>query len=300
MSKKQITKTIPIKDSKGNMKTITLQVEGPISLAGTTTREKLYEDNANRSILIYLDNSKTHKEAIMNYQRALAAGQINQVKEQEIKEFFKDVQSVLKSIKVINPYAPKLIIPETDFKPLRTNSHYLNFIEVITFYKQYQRDQKTDKNGEKYIETTLEDIKEGNELLKEVLLNKSDELTKASRNFLEMIKNYLKTKNKETFYSKELRQEYRIAPATLKRYLLQLTRYGYLQIIGGTKNKGYEYEMATDNYELIKQAIETSLEKALKNLEAQWLSNGSPTRNEPQNVESSSKIHKKVIGSLAH
>ncbi|MCP4481637.1 MAG: hypothetical protein GY817_02290, partial [bacterium] len=175
MSKKQITKTIPIKDSKGNMKTITLQVEGPISLAGTTTREKLYEDNANRSILIYLDNSKNHKEAIMNYQRSLAAGQINQSKEQEIKEFFKDVQSVLKPIKVINPYAPKLIIPETDFKPLRTNSHYLNFIEVITFYKQYQRDQKKDKNGEKYIETTLEDIKEGNELLKEVLLNKSDE-----------------------------------------------------------------------------------------------------------------------------
>ncbi len=46
MSKKHITKTIPIKDSKGNLKTITLHVEGPISLAGTTTREKLYEDNA--------------------------------------------------------------------------------------------------------------------------------------------------------------------------------------------------------------------------------------------------------------
>ena len=40
-SKKKISKTIPIKDSKGNLKTITLQVEGPICLAGTTTREKL-------------------------------------------------------------------------------------------------------------------------------------------------------------------------------------------------------------------------------------------------------------------
>ena len=48
-SKRRISKTIPIKDSKGNLKTITLQVEGPISLAGTTTRERLYEDNANRS-----------------------------------------------------------------------------------------------------------------------------------------------------------------------------------------------------------------------------------------------------------
>ncbi|MCP3660302.1 MAG: DNA primase, partial [Bacteroidetes bacterium] len=201
--------------------------------------EKLYEDNANRSILIYLDNSKNHKEAIMNYQRSLAAGQINQSKEQEIKEFFKDIQSVLKPIKVINPYAPKLIIPETDFKPLRTNSHYLNFIEVITFYKQYQKEKKIDKNGENYIETTLEDIKEANELLKEVLLNKSDELTKASRNFLEMIKNYLKIHKKETFYSKELRIEYRINPNTLKRYLRELRQYGYIKIIAGNSSKGY-------------------------------------------------------------
>jgi len=100
MSKKQISKTIPIKDSQGNLKTITLQVEGPITLSGTTTREKLYEDNANRSILIYLDNSKTHKEKIMNYQRKLSSGNINKTKEEKIKEFIKDLQSILKPIKV--------------------------------------------------------------------------------------------------------------------------------------------------------------------------------------------------------
>ncbi len=277
MSKKQITKTIPIKDSKGNLKTITLQVEGPISLAGTTTREKLYEDNANRSILIYLDSSKNHKECIMDYQRSLAAGKVNQAKEKEIKEFFKDIQSILKPIKVINPYAPKLIIPETDFKPLRTNAHYLNFIEVITFYKQYQRKIKTDINGEKYIETTLEDIKEANELLKEVLLNKSDELTRASRNFLEMIRSYLKTNKKGTFYSKDLRQEYRINPNTLKRYLRELRQYGYLKIIGGTSSKGYEYELeSVENYDQLKEKISNALENTLKLISVgQWVSSGS-------------------------
>jgi len=274
MSKRQITKTIPIKDSQGNLKTITLHVEGPISLAGTTTREKLYEDNANRSILIYLDNTKTHKEAIMNYQRTLSAGEINHQKEDEIKEFFKDIQSILKPIKVKNPYATKLIIPETDFKPLRTNSHYLNFIEVITFYKQYQRKKKTNQEtGEEYIETTLEDIKEANELLKDVLLSKSDELTKASRNFLESIKDYLKKQNQQTFYSKELRQAYRIAPATLKRYLYELTGYGYLKIIGGSKSQGYEYEPESeDGYIKLKNKIENALETAYQNLQEERLS----------------------------
>lgn len=178
MSKKKISKTIPLKDSKGNLKTITLQVEGPISLAGTTTREKLYEDNANRSILIYLGNSKVHKDQIMDYQRSLSAGNINTTKEQEIKSFFKDIQSILQPIAVKNPYATQLAIPDSVFKPLRTNAHYLSFIEVITFYKQHQREVKEDPTtGVAYIETTLEDIQAANALLKEVLLAKSDELT---------------------------------------------------------------------------------------------------------------------------
>jgi hypothetical protein len=262
MSKKQITKTIPIKDTKGNLKTITLQVEGPISLSGTTTREKLYEDNANRSILIYLDNSQIHKEKIMEYQRKLSSGKINKQKEEEIKEYFKDIQTILKPIKIINPYAEHLKIPETDFKPLRTNAHYLNFIEIITFYNQYQRPQKTDATGENYIETTLEDIKEANELLSEVLLTKSDELTKATRDFLEKIKTHLKNKDTNIFYSKELREEYRIAPTTLTRHLYQLTKYGQILIIGGTKARGYEYELIkSKEYEELKIKINKSLEE---------------------------------------
>ncbi len=268
MSKRKITKTVPIKDNKGKFETITLEVEGPISLGGTTTKEKIYEDNANRSILIYLDNGKKQKDAIMNYQRGQSFGDINHQKEAEIKEFVKDVQSVLKPIKVKNPYAKQLVIPEVVFKPLRTNAHYLSFIEIITFYKQYQREVKVDSNGESYIETHLEDIKEANFLLKDVLLAKSDELTKASRNFLEMIKRYLKERNKTTFYSKELRQEYRITPTTLKRHLGILCRYDYIKIIGGSRVSGFEYEMQSqDSYNSLKQNIDNVLDDVLKKLE---------------------------------
>ena len=54
-----------MKDSKGNMKTILLEVEGPICLSGTTTKERIYEDNANRCLLIYLDNSDTQQQSII-------------------------------------------------------------------------------------------------------------------------------------------------------------------------------------------------------------------------------------------
>jgi hypothetical protein len=268
-SKKRISKTIPIKDSKGNLKTITLKVEGPICLAGTTTKEKLYEDNANRSLLIYLDNSKRHKEYIMNYQRRLSAGKIVTTKEDELKEFFKDMQMVLKPVKVRNPYAEYLVIPDHVFKPLRTNSHYLAFIETITFYHQYQREVKTDNNtGERYIETTIEDIEWANRLLKDVLLAKADELSGECRRFFESIKSWLTSSKRGSFYKNEIREEFRINPNNLKYYLAQLLKYGYLKIVGGNRHKtGYEYEVVNrDEYRKLNDHLTNALDQALKDI----------------------------------
>ena len=263
MSKKYISKTIVIKDSKGNLKTITLEVRGPICLAGTTTRERLYEDNSNRSLLIYLDNSKAQRQRIMEYQRKESAGKIDKYVEEEMVEFLQDVQSVLKPIRVVNPYAEQLVIPEQVFKPLRTNSHYLQFIESVTFYHQYQREKKYDSRGKPYIETTIEDIEIANDLLKEVLLAKSDELTKATRRFYEMLKLYLKQKRQESFYSREVRLYYRSTPSSVNRHLKILMRYGYVKVVGGSRKKGYEYELEKD-IEDIKSKVITALDEALE------------------------------------
>lgn len=266
-SKKKISKTIPIKDSKGNLKTITLHVEGPISLAGTTTREKLYEDNSNRSLLIYLDGSGQQKEHIMEYQRRLSAGKINSKEENELKEFFKDMQTVLKPIKVRNPYAELLKLPEYIFKPLRTNSHYLATIETITFYHQYQREIKIDKiTGERYIETALEDIEWANILLKDVLLAKSDELPRAVREFFESLKRWTKKEKKENFYAKEVRERLRMYPMKVNRYMYELESRGFVRKTGGNRKTGFEYEIYRwDDYEKL-QAGTDEMNEVLEQL----------------------------------
>ena len=296
-SKKRISKTIPIKDSKGNLKTITLKVEGPISLAGTTTKEKLYEDNANRSLLIYLDNSKEHKEQIMHYQRKLSAGKIAAKEEKELIEFFKDMQTVLKPIKVRNPFAEYLVIPQHVFKPLRTNSHYLAFIETITFYHQYQCQIKTDpETNERYIETTLEDIEWANKLLKDVLLAKADELPKAERTFFESLKGWMNMAGKNSFYAKEVRDVFRMHPSKVKRYLNDLLRYNFIKVVGGNRYKaGLEYEVINkDDYQKLESGITTVLDEVLSTLKnklngsvaQQWSKAG----NRPLNENETSKL----------
>jgi DNA primase catalytic core len=302
-SKKKISKTIPIKDSKGNMKTITLKVEGPISLAGTTTKERLYEDNANRSLLVYIDNSPGHRELIMEYQRKLSAGKVNDKEENELKEFFKDMQSVLKPVKVRNPYAELLKLPEYVFKPLRTNAHYLAVIETITFYHQYQREIKYDKNpsfggvGEAYIETTLEDIEWANRLLKEVLLAKADELNQTERSFFESLKKWLTANKKASFYAKEIREVFRMHPSRIKRYLYSLSTYNFIRITGGNRFKsGFEYEViATDEYKNLENAVNTVLDTVLEEIKQKTSGSGglqvAHGQNRPLNGKEINKIN---------
>ena len=266
-SKKRITKTVVHKDRKGNTKTIHLTVEGPVCVAGCTTQESIYEDNSNRSFLLYIDESQEQDNRIMNYQRLLSAGKIDSDTEDQTQEFLQNVQKVLKPIKVINPFAEYLELPQSVFKPRRTNSHYLQFIEVITFYKQYQRKQQADKEtGEVYIETTIEDIQEANELIHEVLLRKSDELNGATRNYLENVKKYVEQSGNLRFTASEIRRTLRIKKTTQWRYHKQLFD-SYLIIKDKKKGENQTY-YKLNNHNQYKE-LQAEISKALDNCIAQ-------------------------------
>ena len=267
-SKQRISKTVTIKDNKGNTKTIHLKVQGPVTVAGCTTQESMYEDNANRSFLIYLDESKEQDKKVMHYQRLLSAGKINLEEEHKTKEFLKNVQRVLKTVKIINPYAEYLEIPDEVLKPRRSNAHYLGFIEAVTFYHQYQRTEEVNTDtGEIYIQTTLEDIEIANAMMKDILLRKSDELNKATRSYFEHLKAYLKTENKTTFSTKEIRQALRTNPSSQKRYMLLLLSNNYIKKVKGKKERGFVYEVCSfEEYEQLKNKVSSVLDEIVTNL----------------------------------
>ena len=303
-SKRKITKTITFKDTRGQTKTITLTVEGPICVAGCTTKERIYEDNANRSFLIYLDESETQDQLIMQYQRQLVAGKINTDVQEQIKNLLQNTQRLLKPIKIINPYAEYLQLPKEVFKPRRTNAHYLGFIEVITFYHQYQREEKADETtGEIYIETTIEDIEEANKLMKEILLRKSDELSGACRNYFEKVKHWLQTENKTAFTNYEARMALRENHSNQKRFMIQLIRGMFVKKIEThNKSKTHTYEIiSSEEYKQLQNRIGTVLDTMLNELKTvhqlktvqikNELSNSSKINTKKKSSKSSAKVY---------
>jgi predicted transcriptional regulator len=225
--------------------------------------------------LIYLDETEEQDQRIMDYQRRSSAGKINKHEEEKAANLLQNCQRLLEPIKIVNPFAELLQIPKEVFKPRRTNNHYLQFIEAVTFYHQHQRAQKVDEEtGELFIETTLEDVEEANKLLKQILLRKSDNLTGACRNHFEKLKLYLIGAKQKQFTNREISQLFRIPITTVKRYHLDLMLSGYMKAEKQKGSKSYFFEVVSyEEYnELQKQVntvLDASLEELKKNLAAE-------------------------------
>jgi DNA-binding IclR family transcriptional regulator len=228
----------------------------------------------------------------MAYQRALAAGKVNTQQEEAAAQLLRNVQRSLQPITVVNPYAEHLQLPTEVLKPRRTNTHYLQFIAAVTFYCQSQRPHLHDEQtGEVYIETTLEDIKQANQLLKEILLRKSDELSGACRNHLEKLKKWVHEKEVETFTNRTISQVFRIPIATIKRHHYQLIEHGYLEARKEKGKRAYHYQISAygkEDHRL--ERIEEVLQTALKTAEQLTSSVTAQLDNEPINQQVTSSL----------
>ncbi len=255
----------------GKYEQVLLEARGPIVIAGATTKDKVYEDNANRSFLLHVNESKAHEENVLDYQNKEAAGLIDVEGIQVTAKKIQDIQRMLNpNIKVINPFQPQLKLPEYVFTKKRTNTHYITLIKSITFLFQHQREKKKDDKGRIFIETTLQDVALANELSKDSLLRKSDELSGQVREFFERLKSTVQEEKKETFLAKDIRGKLRMHPMKFSRYINELRNRGYVKKIGGKERGSFEYRIEIWNdYQILKKGL-TIMDKILEELYKQY------------------------------
>jgi DNA primase len=266
MSNGHIVKfTTEMDSNSGEHKQKKLEAKGPVCIVGATTKEKIYEDNSNRSYLIHIDESYQHQQAVMMYQNQIAAGLIDQVKQEEVAELLRNAQRLLEPLEIRNPFQPELMLPQVVFKPLRTNQHYIALIKSITYLHQFQLEIQQDKRG-RYIETKLDHIEWANKLCRESLLRKSDQLTGAQRVFFERLKKYLKAEKKESFYTKEICSEFRLFRTQVKRNMTALENVSLVSLISSNVKMSFEYKIDVwDDYSDLQSGIDI-LDEKLKEL----------------------------------
>ena len=88
-------------------------------------------------------------------------------------------------------------------------------------------------------------------------------------------------KDQQTFYSKQIREQFRMNPMKANRYLRELDYWGYVKQVGGNRKIGFEYQIvAWDEYQRLQSGIDV-LDQTLQKIKDQEArKNGIATKKE--------------------
>src|SRR5690606_15001292 len=194
------------------------------------------------------------------------AGQIKTDEVKAAQHLLKCVTATLQNVSIINPFATLINLPDDIAYPRKSLLLLLNFIEVITYFFQYQRTQTVDEStGEVLIKTHPNDIELAFKFLRNNLFRRADELTTSVRGFYNWLVKFLTEAQTTQFTALDIRKAKPINPRTLNRYLQELKLFGYIQVAGGNKHReGFIYKLTgfgnqTDIQSRIGQDIQATL-----------------------------------------
>jgi hypothetical protein len=264
----KLINTRATKDKDGMLHSTTFEVVANLCLVACAYWDKNFEEVSLPFLCLHLNHSHEQDILIMNYQKKYKAGLIKIEEIHEAQQLLKCVVASLKNVTIINPYATCIDLPKDIAHPRKSLILLLDFIEVITYFFQYQRPQSVDtQTGEISIMTQPQDIELALTYLKPHLFRKADELSTSARGFYNWLVPYLNQSKTNQFTALDVRKAKAIHPRTLNRYLQELKLYSYIQIAGGNKHReGFIYKLTglgaqNDIQSRIEKDLQTTLAK---------------------------------------
>jgi hypothetical protein len=262
----RLVNTRATKDKDGMLHSTTFEVVANLCLLACAYSEKNFEEISLPFLCLHLNHSHSQDLAVMEYQKRCKAGQIKTEEIKQAQQLLKSAIATLQNVSIINPFATLINLPEEVAYPRKSFLLLLNFIEIITYFFQYQREQHIDEStGEVFVKTHPQDIELAFRLLKNNLFRRADELSTSARGFYNWLQKFLNEAKTNQFTALDLRKAKPIHPRTLNRYLQELKLFSYVQVAGGNKHReGFIYKLSgfgnqSDTQSKIEQSIADTL-----------------------------------------
>ena len=236
----------------GRMTAQEYHVKGPVMIMLTTTAIDLDEELMNRCIVLTVDESREQTRAIhvLQRQRETVEGMLLKLERDATIKLHRNVQRLLRPLRVVNPYARQLTFLDDRTRTRRDHMKYLGLIRTIALLHQYQRPVKT-AGHVAYIEATLDDIATANRIAGEVLGRSLDDLPPQTRQLLTLINGWVdgeckrlhQTRRDFRFSRRNVRQATGWGNTQLKLHLARLQEMEYLLVHRGERGQSYVYEL---------------------------------------------------------
>ncbi|MFU8849277.1 MAG: DNA primase, partial [Opitutales bacterium] len=231
----------------------------------TTTSIDIDEELRNRALILTVDESREQTERIHQLQRmartpeGIAAAE----KRKDVLRLLRNVQRLLKTRKITNPYAQYLTFTSERTRTRRDHEKYLTLIDTLALLHQYQRELVRQQVGEREIEmlpVTLDDIEAVNKLAPELLGRSLDELPPQTRSLLESIQEFVRekmeaeqTEQSVTLFSRrQLREFTGWSEFQVRTHLERLEQLEYVERRVGRQGSRCLYELLVDAHEAAK------------------------------------------------
>jgi hypothetical protein len=175
----------------------------------------------------------------------------------KILRLHRNAQRLLRPVRVVNNYAPRLTFLDGRTRTRRDHMKYLTLIRTIALLHQHQRERKSvEHRGERieYIEVTPADIEMANELAHEVLGRSLDELAPQTRRMLDLLDSLVASECARLavqradyrFTNRRIRELTGWTDFQVRTHLHKLIAFEYVLAHRGSRGQSFVYELLYD------------------------------------------------------
>ncbi len=162
LSAGKLSKLMPIRQD-GEITTVSIEQDGPIAYVESTTLNKIFEEDANRSLLLQTDERAEQTKRIIAHSAASYRGATEPGSVERIIERHHALQRLLESKQVVVPFAEQLgrLFPTDRVEARRAFPQVVSMIQAVALLHQRQRSE--DEDGR--LIATAEDYRRARHLL---------------------------------------------------------------------------------------------------------------------------------------
>jgi DNA primase catalytic core len=254
LSSHELSRLVAMKDAKtGELSSRTVRSPVVVASVMSSTRTEMNPENASRAFLVNADESREQTRRIHESQRGKYSLERHSRERSlipRITEAHHAAQRLLAARVIVNPFASKLVFPDSLMRSRRDHERFVDLIAGVCHLRQFQKQEKESRDGGtgetvRYIECDLTDYKIAYTILCATLPATLSSFPPSAIELYEAVRSLLREKaNREglkvievSVSQREIREATGYNQRWIKRYLQLLGEWEYLQV-AGSRSRG--------------------------------------------------------------
>ena len=136
----QLVKVVTISDGEGP-RSVTVHQKGPIAYVESTTAPEIFEEDANRCLVLHSDERREQTRKILLADAKQLKGESTGERREQVRKEFQCLHRLLVPLEVVIPFAERLaeLFPDEPMEVRRSFGHMTSMVQTIALLHQYQR-----------------------------------------------------------------------------------------------------------------------------------------------------------------